>query len=80
MQSGAFDATEPVTVCGLTTNPTERVIEPNETNALKVTCRLTADKITTMPRAKLGNRVGRLVDEDILRMNRAVLVFLGLAG
>jgi mRNA interferase MazF len=39
-----------------------------------------ADKITTMPRAKLGNRVGRLVDEDILRMNRAILVFLGLAG
>ena len=44
------------------------------------TCRLMADKITTMPRAKLGNRVGRLADEDILRMNRAILVFLGLAG
>jgi hypothetical protein len=26
---------------------------------------------------KLGNRVGRLVDEDILRMNRAIVVFLG---
>jgi mRNA interferase MazF len=37
-----------------------------------------ADKITTMPRAKLGNRVGRLVDE--IRMNRAILVFFGLAG
>ena len=39
-----------------------------------------ADKITTMPRAELGNRVGRLTYEDILRMNRAILVFLGLAG
>ena len=56
------------------------VIEPNETNGLNATCRLMADKITTMPRAKLGNCVGRLADEDILRMNRAILVFLGLAG
>ena len=74
-----------VTVCGLTTNPTDAplarpVIEPNETNGLNATCRLMADKITTMPRAKLDNRVGRLADEDILRMNRAILVFLGLAG
>jgi mRNA interferase MazF len=85
VQSDAFDATASVTVCGLTTNPTEAplarpVIEPNETNGLKVTCCLMADKISTMPRAKLGNRVGRLVDKDILRMNRAILVFLGLAG
>lgn len=56
------------------------VIEPNEANGLKLKCRVMADKIITMPRAKLGNRLGRLVDEDILRMNRAVLVFLGLAG
>jgi mRNA interferase MazF len=62
VQSDAFDATESVTVCGLTTNPTEAplarpVIEPNDTNGLKVMCRLMADKITTMPRTKLGNRV-----------------------
>jgi mRNA interferase MazF len=49
VQSDAFDATESVTVCGLTTNPTEAplarpVIEPNETNGLEVTCRLMADK------------------------------------
>ena len=85
VQSDAFDATESVTVCGLTTNPTEAplarpVIEPNETNGLKVKCRLMADKITTMPRAKLGNRLGHLADEDMIRMNRAILVFLGLAG
>jgi mRNA interferase MazF len=85
VQSDAFDATEAITVCGLTTNPTEAplvrpVIEPNDTNGLNVACRLMADKLTTMPRAKLGNRVGRLADEDVLRMNRAILVFLGLAG
>ena len=38
------------------------------------------DKITTVPRTKIGRRLGRLADEDIVRLNRAVVVFLGLAG
>jgi mRNA interferase MazF len=37
------------------------------------------DKISTVPKAKVGARIGRLNDEDILRLNQAVLVFLGLA-
>lgn len=38
------------------------------------------DKITTVPKAKIGARIGRLDDEDMVRLNRAVLVFLGMAG
>ena len=38
------------------------------------------DKLTTVPRAKLGARVGRLSDEEMVRLGRAILVFLGLAG
>lgn len=38
------------------------------------------DKTTTVSRKKLESRVGRLSDEDIVRMKRAVVVFLGLAG
>jgi mRNA interferase MazF len=37
------------------------------------------DKITTVAKSKVGARVGRLNDEDILRLNQAMLVFLGLA-
>jgi mRNA interferase MazF len=37
------------------------------------------DKINTVPKTKVGECVGRLDDEDILRLNQAVLVFLGLA-
>jgi mRNA interferase MazF len=37
------------------------------------------DKIATVPKTKVGARVGRLGDKDILRLNQAVLVFLGLA-
>jgi mRNA-degrading endonuclease toxin of MazEF toxin-antitoxin module len=42
--------------------------------------RLRVDQITTVPKSKAGTRVGRLEDADILRLNRAVLVFLGLAA
>ena len=38
------------------------------------------DKITTVSKKKLETPAGRLSDEDIVRVNRAVLVFLGLAG
>ena len=36
--------------------------------------------ITTVPRSKLGERIGRLLDEDMVRFGRAVFVFFGLAG
>ena len=37
------------------------------------------DKITTVPKSKLGAQIGRLDDEDVLRLNQAILVYLGLA-
>ena len=37
------------------------------------------DKITTMPRANVHERIGRLADSDLIRLDRALLVFLGLA-
>jgi mRNA interferase MazF len=54
-------------------------VEPNDRNGLRATCRLMVDKITTAPKAKVGARIGRLDDEDMLRLNQAILVFLGLA-
>jgi mRNA interferase MazF len=37
------------------------------------------DKITPVPKSKIGERIGRLDDEDVVRLNQAVTVFLGLA-
>jgi mRNA interferase MazF len=37
-----------------------------------------ADKITTVSRTKLGIKIGRLADEDVVRLNRAMVVFLGI--
>jgi mRNA interferase MazF len=84
VQDDSFEGTDSITVCAFTTDETEAPlfrlpIEPNDRNGLRATCRLMVDKITTVPRSKVGARVGRLDDEDILRLNQAVLVFLGLA-
>ena len=85
LQDDAFDATASVTICPFTTHgvdaPLMRLpIEPSERNALRATSQLMIDKITTVSKAKLESRVGRLSDEDIIRVNRAVVVFMGLAG
>ena len=85
VQDDRFDVTNSVTVCAFTTDPTEAPlfrlrIEPNATNGLREPCSLMVDKITSVPRTKLGEPVGRLSDEDMVRLGRAVLVFFGLAG
>jgi hypothetical protein len=36
--------------------------------------------LATVPKSKIGKRIGRLDDQDVVRLNCAVLVFLGLAG
>jgi mRNA interferase MazF len=84
VQDDSFDATASITVCAFTTDATEAPlfrlpVEPNERNGLRAACRLMVDKITTVPKSKVGAHVGRLDDEDILRLNQAILVFLGLA-
>jgi mRNA interferase MazF len=53
-------------------------VEPNDRNGLIATSRLMVDKITTVPKSKVGAQSGRSDDEDILRLNQALLVFLGL--
>ena len=85
LQDDRFEATASVTICAFTTNPTDAplfrlAVEPSETNGLRVSSRLMVDRIATVSRTKIGTRVGRLDDQDMLRLNRAVLVFLGIAG
>ena len=84
VQDDRFDATASIMVCAFTTGPTEAPlfrlpVEPTATNGLRAPCRLMVDKITTVPKTKLGSHLGRLDDEAALRLNRALLVFLGLA-
>lgn len=85
VQDDSFDSTGSITICAFTTDETEApliriAVEPNESNGLRAPCALMADKITTVPKSRLDARIGALDDEDIARLNRVMLVFLGLAG
>ena len=85
LQDDRFDMTDSVTMCAFTTDPTDAPlfrlsIEPSKGNGLRAICRLMVDKITTVPKTKIGTRIGRLDDEDMVRLSRAVLVFLGIAA
>ena len=85
VQDDRFDATDSVTVCAFTIDPTEAPlfrlrIAPDENNGLHEASSLMVDKVTTVPRSKLGEQIGRLSDEQMVALGRAVLVFFGLAG
>lgn len=68
VQDDAFAARDSLTVCLITTDPADLpvfriAVDPTAENGLKAISRLMVDKVTTVPR----------------RLNRSLLVFLGLA-
>jgi mRNA interferase MazF len=85
IQDDRFDATASVTVVPFTTSdvdaPLLRVpIEPTTATGLASASSLMIDKVTTVPRTSLTHRIGRLSEADMVRTDRALLVFFGLAG
>ena len=85
IQDDLFDATASVTVCAFTTDATDaplfRIpVDADETTGIRQPSRLMVDKITTVPRAKLGEQIGQLSDDDMARLVRSAVVFLGLAA
>jgi mRNA interferase MazF len=84
IQDDRFDATASVTVVPFASSdvdaPLLRVgVQPSDTTGLAETSRLMIDKVATVPRTSLTRHVGRLSDGDLVRLHRALLVFLGLA-
>jgi mRNA interferase MazF len=84
IQDDGFSETLSIAVCPLTSEPVEApilrlLVEATPENGLRHTSRLMVDKVTTVPKSRLGQRIGCLADEDLLRLNRSLLVFLGLA-
>jgi mRNA interferase MazF len=85
LQDDRFDATASVTVCPFTTDSVDAplmrlLIEPSEHNGLDQPSRLMVDKVTTVPRSSLGEGFGRLDDDELVALNRSLIVFLGLAS
>ncbi|MCY4368383.1 MAG: type II toxin-antitoxin system PemK/MazF family toxin [bacterium] len=78
VQDDRFDATNSVTVFTFTNDPTEGppielLLGPDQENDLHEHCSLMVDKLTTM----LRSRIGRLSGQDMVRLARAIVAFLG---
>jgi mRNA interferase MazF len=85
VQDSAFDDLRSITVCPLTSElmDAEAVrprIEPSVSNGLRVMSQVMTDKIVTVPRERLGAQIGAFSDQDMLRVNRALVVFLGIGS
>jgi mRNA interferase MazF len=83
IQHAHFDVLDSVTICGFTKDPTDLplfriLVEPSKLNGLQFPSRIMVDKILTIRKNKLGYRIGRLEDGDIVRLDQAIATFLGL--
>ncbi len=70
IQDDRFDATAALTICAFTSDATDGLHAPS---------RMMVNKITTVPKSKLGTHIGRLDAADMVRLAQAMLLFLGLA-
>ena len=85
VQSDDFPETDSVTVCPLThieaDAPLLRLrLDPDERNNLRAISWIMVDKVATFRRANVGAAFGRVSDADLVRINRTLVVFFGLAG
>jgi mRNA interferase MazF len=85
VQDDRFAATASVTVCPFTTSPVEAPlirlpIDPSDENGLDRPSKLMVDKVATVPKSSLGGRVGKLRGDELIQLNRSLIVFLGLAS
>ena len=84
VQSDLFADLQSVAVCLLSTElvdaPLLRLtVEPSPDNGLTATCQIMVDKVVTVPREKLGQRIGELERELMIRVERSLALFLGMA-
>lgn len=84
VQDDRFDSTDSITICPLTSDPTEipllRIpIKAELSTGLTKHSSIMVEKVTTIPRANLGERIGVLSDTTMLAFSRTLIVFLGIA-
>lgn len=83
LQDDRFSETQSVTLCPMTSHPTRKhgiriLVFPSEINGLDQSSYIQVDKISTVPRERLGNLVGTLDDSTLDDLSRAAAVFLGI--
>ena len=83
IQSDLFSEHPSVTIIPITSElrdtPLFRVpVRYGESTGLRKPSEVMVDKVQTIPREKIGAVFGRLAEEDMLAVNRALAVFLGV--
>ncbi|SRR5688572_17219742 len=85
IQSDLFSEHPSVTVASVTSTivdaPLFRVtVEPTPTNGLRVVSQIMVDKVTTIRRDRVARTLGSLPDDVMLRVNRALVLWLGITS
>jgi mRNA interferase MazF len=84
VQSDLFAELPSVVICPLTTTIRTDAdlfrldVEPSPHNGLRQPSQIAIDKITVIPADKFGAVIGRADDALLLRVNRALALFLGI--
>ena len=85
VQAYGFEHTPSLVVCPLTSDEVNAslirlFVEPSTQNGLRKPSWIMVESIVAVRRDKVGKQVGQLAADDLTRLNRALIVFLGLAG
>lgn len=83
IQSDLLEELDSVVLCPITSDVKSLMfrvtIEPNPGNGLRALSQIMVDKLATLSRAKVGDVFGRLDDERMRAVDRALLLVIGLA-
>jgi mRNA interferase MazF len=84
IQSDLFDEVPSVIFCLVTSTlretPLIRItVDPSPVNGLQRISQIQVDKVMTVARERVGGMIGRLDDATMLKVNRSLAVFLGIA-
>ena len=86
VQSDLFNETHSsITIAPVTSTivdtPLFRVtVEPSRGNGLRLVSQIMVDKITTVRRQRVGQTIGRMEEEIMLRVSRGLALWLGIAA
>lgn len=82
VQSNLLAELESLVICAITSavrDATFRItVEPDNANGLRVLSQVMADKLSTLPCSKISEPFGRLDDERMKAVDRALLLVVGL--
>jgi mRNA interferase MazF len=84
VQSDLFAELPSVVICPLTATLRDDAdqfrlkVDPSKRNGLREVSQIAIDKITVVPVAKIGGVIGEASDALLVRINRALALFLGI--